>query len=50
MLPSTTSSDASPARRESALVRTTDGWVSPGLDIGVREDIWARVCDLMGVP
>ena len=39
-----------PARRESALVRTTDGWVSPGLEIGVREDIWARVCELMGVP
>ena len=39
-----------PARRESALVRTSDGWVSPGLDIGVREDIWARVCELMGVP
>ncbi len=39
-----------PARRESALVRAADGWVSPGLEIGVREDIWARVCDLMGVP
>ncbi len=39
-----------PARRESALVRTSDGWVSPGLEIGVREDIWARVCELMGVP
>ena len=39
-----------PARRESALVRTTDGWVSPGLEIGVKEDIWAKVCDLMGVP
>ena len=39
-----------PARRESALVRTTDGWVSPGLEIGVKEDIWARVCELMGVP
>jgi formyl-CoA transferase len=39
-----------PARRESALVRAEDGWVSPGLEIGVREDIWARVCDLMGVP
>ena len=39
-----------PARRESALVRASDGWVSPGLEIGVREDIWARVCELMGVP
>lgn len=39
-----------PARRESALVRAADGWVSPGLEIGVREDIWARVCEVMGVP
>ncbi len=39
-----------PTRRESALVRAADGWVSPGLEIGVREDIWARVCELMGVP
>ena len=37
-------------RRESALVKASDGWVSPGLDFGVQDDIWAKVCDLMGMP
>ena len=37
-------------RRPSALVRARDGWVSPGLETGVREDIWGQVCELMGVP
>lgn len=37
-------------RRESALVKAKDGWVSPGLEIGVQEDVWAKVCELMGVP
>ena len=37
-------------RRPSALVRASDGWVSPGLETGVREDIWGQVCELMGVP
>ena len=26
------------------------GWVSPGLERGVRQDTWARVCDLIGRP
>jgi crotonobetainyl-CoA:carnitine CoA-transferase CaiB-like acyl-CoA transferase len=37
-----------PARRESPLVRAEDGWVSPGLERGVRQDTWARVCELIG--
>jgi formyl-CoA transferase len=37
-----------PARRESPLVRTQDGWVSPGLERGVRADTWPRVCELIG--
>jgi crotonobetainyl-CoA:carnitine CoA-transferase CaiB-like acyl-CoA transferase len=37
-------------RRPSALVPAKDGWVSPGLETGVREDIWGQVCQLMGVP
>jgi crotonobetainyl-CoA:carnitine CoA-transferase CaiB-like acyl-CoA transferase len=37
-----------PARRESPLVRAQDGWVSPGLERGVRQDTWPRVCDLIG--
>ena len=37
-------------RRPSALVPAKDGWVSPGLETGVREDIWGQVCELMGVP
>ncbi len=39
-----------PARRESPLVRAKDGWVSPGLERGVRQDTWARVCELIGRP
>ena len=37
-------------RTESTLVRAQDGWVNPGLTAGVGEDIWARVCDMMGKP
>jgi CoA:oxalate CoA-transferase len=39
-----------PTRRESPLVGAKDGWVSPGLERGVRQDTWARVCDLIGRP
>jgi CoA:oxalate CoA-transferase len=39
-----------PTRRESPLVEAKDGWVSPGLERGVRQDTWARVCDLIGRP
>jgi CoA:oxalate CoA-transferase len=39
-----------PARRESPLVRAKDGWVSPGLERGVRQDTWPRVCELIGRP
>lgn len=39
-----------PARRESPLVLAKDGWVSPGLERGVRQDTWARVCELIGLP
>ncbi len=39
-----------PTRRESPLTRAQDGWVSPGLERGVREDTWARVCELIGRP
>jgi crotonobetainyl-CoA:carnitine CoA-transferase CaiB-like acyl-CoA transferase len=39
-----------PTRRESPLVAAKDGWVSPGLERGVRQDTWARVCDLIGRP
>ena len=39
-----------PARRESPLVRAKDGWLSPGLERGVRHDTWARVCELIGRP
>jgi CoA:oxalate CoA-transferase len=39
-----------PARRASPLVRAQDGWVSPGLERGVRQDTWARVCELIGRP
>jgi formyl-CoA transferase len=39
-----------PTRRESALVEAADGWVNPGLEIGVQEDTWKKVCDLMGLP
>ena len=39
-----------PVRRETNLVKAKDGWVSPGLDLGVQEGTWAKVCQLMGVP
>jgi crotonobetainyl-CoA:carnitine CoA-transferase CaiB-like acyl-CoA transferase len=39
-----------PTRRESPLVAAKDGWVSPGLERGVRQDTWARVCALIGRP
>jgi crotonobetainyl-CoA:carnitine CoA-transferase CaiB-like acyl-CoA transferase len=39
-----------PTRRESPLVRTQDGWGSPGLERGVRADTWPRVCELIGRP
>jgi crotonobetainyl-CoA:carnitine CoA-transferase CaiB-like acyl-CoA transferase len=39
-----------PGRRESPLVQAKDGWVSPGLERGVRQDTWPRVCDLIGRP
>ena len=39
-----------PARRESTLVRAKDGWVNPGLEVGIQEDTWKRVCELMDLP
>jgi CoA:oxalate CoA-transferase len=39
-----------PVRRESPLVQAQDGWVSPGLERGVRADTWPRVCELIGRP
>src|SRR5919198_270430 len=39
-----------PTRRASTLVPAQDGWVHAGLERGVREDTWARVCALMGRP
>jgi CoA:oxalate CoA-transferase len=39
-----------PSRRESPLVEAKDGWVSPGLERGVRQDTWPRVCDMIGRP
>jgi len=39
-----------PTRRESTLVEAADGWVNPGLEIGVQEDTWKKVCDLIGLP
>ena len=39
-----------PVRRETNLVQAKDGWVSPGLDIGVQAGTWPKVCQLMGVP
>ena len=39
-----------PERRPSNLTRAKDGWVSPGLETGVQEETWPRVCDLLGVP
>jgi crotonobetainyl-CoA:carnitine CoA-transferase CaiB-like acyl-CoA transferase len=37
-------------RRESSLMRAQDGWVTPGLGIGTTEDVWQRLCDIMGKP
>ena len=37
-------------RRRSTLLQASDGWVNPGLSMGVREDTWPRICDLMGRP
>lgn len=39
-----------PTRRESTLVEASDGWVNPGLEIGVQGDTWQKVCDLIGLP
>src|SRR5262245_33943453 len=39
-----------PSRRESPLVAAKDGWVSPGLERGVRQATWPRVCDMIGRP
>jgi crotonobetainyl-CoA:carnitine CoA-transferase CaiB-like acyl-CoA transferase len=39
-----------PTRRASTLAQAQDGWVHAGLERGVREDTWARVCALMGRP
>jgi crotonobetainyl-CoA:carnitine CoA-transferase CaiB-like acyl-CoA transferase len=39
-----------PTRRANNLLPAQDGWVHPGLERGIREDTWARVCALMGKP
>jgi crotonobetainyl-CoA:carnitine CoA-transferase CaiB-like acyl-CoA transferase len=39
-----------PVRRANTLVPAQDGWVHAGLERGVREDTWTRVCALMGRP
>ena len=39
-----------PVRRPTNLVRAKDGWVSPGLESGVQQGTWPKVCELMGVP
>jgi CoA:oxalate CoA-transferase len=39
-----------PTRRASTLAQAQNGWVHAGLERGVREDTWARVCALMGRP
>ena len=39
-----------PLRRETNLVQAKDGWVSPGLDTGVQEGTWPKVCQLIGLP
>jgi len=38
------------ARRGTNLVRAKDGWVSPGLETGVQESTWLKVCELIGKP
>jgi crotonobetainyl-CoA:carnitine CoA-transferase CaiB-like acyl-CoA transferase len=37
-------------RRDNTLLRAQDGWVSPGLGIGTTEDVWQRLCEVMGKP
>ena len=39
-----------PVRRPTNLVRAKDGWVSPGLESGVQQGTWPKICELMGVP
>ena len=39
-----------PARRVTNLVRAKDGWVSPGLETGVQQGTWPKVCELIGKP
>lgn len=39
-----------PVRRPNTLVPAQDGWMHPGLERGIREDTWARLCALMGRP
>ena len=37
-------------RRGTNLVRAKDGWVSPGLETGVQESTWLKVCELIEKP
>lgn len=39
-----------PARRDRVLVPAQDGWLHPGLERGIGEDTWQRVCELIGQP
>ena len=39
-----------PQRRSNPLIPAQDGWVHAGLERGVGEDTWQRVCDLIGMP
>ncbi|MGE3536000.1 MAG: CaiB/BaiF CoA transferase family protein [Candidatus Tectimicrobiota bacterium] len=39
-----------PVRRANTLLQAQDGWIHPGLERGIREDTWARLCALMGRP
>lgn len=39
-----------PTRRDSVLVPAQDGWLHPGLERGIGEDTWRRVCELIGQP
>lgn len=39
-----------PTRRPNTLVAAQDGWLHPGLERGIREDTWARLCVLMERP
>ncbi len=36
-------------RRPTNLARAKDGWVSPGLEAGVQQGTWPKICELMGV-